>query len=86
LETSPDAFPSDKILCQWVRIQHIAEDIGLQFSMDDPAASVFISDARVQHALKGFERELEAWRKQIPSNAPGEWLLSYLCNPLAVLT
>jgi hypothetical protein len=72
LETSPDALPSDKVLCQWVRIQHISEEVGLQFSMDDQSVSVSISDAKVQHALKGFERELEAWRKQAPSNIPGE--------------
>ena len=72
LETSPYALPSDKILCQWVRIQHIAEEVGLQFSMDDPFTSMSISDAKVQHALKSFERELEAWRKQVPDNLPGE--------------
>lgn len=66
LEKSPDAAPSDRSLCQWVRSQHIAEEIGTQFSMDDPVANVSISDAKVQHALKGFERDLEKWSNQIP--------------------
>lgn len=66
LEHSPEAAPSDKALCQWVRSQHIAEEIGTQFSMDDPVANVSIADAKVQHALKGFERDLEKWRSQIP--------------------
>ena len=66
LETSPEAAPSDKALCQWVRSQHIAEEIGTQFSMDDPVASVSIADAKVQYALKGFERDLEVWSSQIP--------------------
>jgi hypothetical protein len=66
LENSHDAAPSDKALCQWVRSQHIAEEIGTQFSMDDPVANVSISDAKVQHALRGFERDLEKWSSQIP--------------------
>lgn len=66
LETSPEAARTDKALCQWVRSQHIAEEIGTQFSMDDPVANVSITDAKVQHALKGFERDLEKWSCQIP--------------------
>jgi len=66
LETSPEAAPSDKALCQWVRSQHIAEEIATQFSMDDPAARVSIADPKVQYALKGFERDLEKWSNQVP--------------------
>jgi hypothetical protein len=69
LENSPDAAPSDKSLCQWVRSQHIAEEVGAQFSMDDPAATVSISDSKVQYALKGFERDLQKWSSQIPPEA-----------------
>ncbi len=68
LETSPDAAPTDKIICQWVRSQHIAEEIGTQFSMDDPVASVSIADNRVQLSLKGFERDLEKWSAQVPTD------------------
>ncbi|KFY31054.1 hypothetical protein V493_01418 [Pseudogymnoascus sp. VKM F-4281 (FW-2241)] len=66
LETSADAAPSDKVLCQWVRSQHIAEEVGTQFSMDDSFASVSITDPKVQYALKGFERDLEHWSSHIP--------------------
>lgn len=66
LETSPEAAQSDKLLCQWVRSQHITEEIGIQFSMDDAFASVSIADPKVQYALKGFERDLEHWRNQVP--------------------
>ncbi|RKF72504.1 Transcriptional regulator WAR1 [Golovinomyces cichoracearum] len=62
LENSPLALPSDKILCQWVKSQHIAEEIGMQFSMDDPIASVNFADSQVQYSIKGFERDLEKWR------------------------
>lgn len=68
LETSADALPSDRTLCQWVRSQHIAEEVAIQFSMDDPFATVSISDSKVHHALKGFERDLANWRDHIPSD------------------
>ena len=66
LENSPEAAHSDKILCQWVRSQHIAEEVGNQFSMDDPSVSVNIADPKIQYALKGFERDIERWSTQIP--------------------
>ncbi|KAI9704891.1 MAG: hypothetical protein M1836_006671 [Candelina mexicana] len=68
LETSPEAYASDRVLCQWVRAQHMAEEIGIQFSMDDPFASCSISDSKVQYALKGFERQMEDWQSQIPKD------------------
>ncbi|KAL2065008.1 hypothetical protein VTL71DRAFT_4148 [Oculimacula yallundae] len=82
LETSPDALPTDKSFCQWIRSQHIAEDIGTQFSMDDPSATVSISDPKVQYALKGFEIELEKWVSQIPpeANSPGLLVTEHVVN------
>ena len=68
LEKHPDAAPSDKVLCQWARSQHIAEEVGTQFSMDDPGAIVSIADNKVQLSLKGFERDLEKWSNQVPAN------------------
>ncbi|KAK5002313.1 hypothetical protein LTR28_011583, partial [Elasticomyces elasticus] len=47
LESSPEAAPSDRLLCQHVKIQQICEEIGLQFLMDDPTASISISDPKV---------------------------------------
>ena len=69
LESSPEALPSDRSLCQWVRSQHIAEEVGTQFSMDDPVATVSIADTKVQYALKGFERDLEKWSSQVTPEA-----------------
>lgn len=66
LENSPEAAFSDKVLCQWVRSQRIAEEVGTQFSMDDPTANVSIADPKIQYALKGFERDLEKWSDQVP--------------------
>ncbi|KAM3086771.1 hypothetical protein ACMFMG_000895 [Clarireedia jacksonii] len=68
LETSHDAAPTDRILCQWVRSQRIAEEVGIQFSMDDPLATVSMSDQKVVYALKGFEKDLEKWSNQIPTD------------------
>jgi hypothetical protein len=59
LETSPEAFPSDKILCQHVKMAHIGENISVQFCMDDPSHEVSISEPKVIYALKIFENELK---------------------------
>ena len=66
LSTSPDALPSDKWLCHLVRAQHIAEDIGFQFSMDDPVSQLFLTDSKTQYHLKAFERQLNEWRQSTP--------------------
>jgi len=65
LENSPDACLSDKALCQWIKLQHIAEDVAFQFSMDDPTGYVALSDAKTQYALKGFKGQLDDWRKEV---------------------
>lgn len=63
LRTSPDALPSDKLFCHLVRGQHIAEDIGLEFSMDDPASQLTLTDPKTQYHLKAFERQMVAWQE-----------------------
>ncbi len=68
LESSTTALPSDKLLCQHVKLQHINEEIGLQFSMDDPSATITISDTRVQYALKAFEHQLQEWSAAMPKS------------------
>ncbi|KAK1768430.1 putative fungal-specific transcription protein [Phialemonium atrogriseum] len=68
LESSPDAAPTDKYLCHLVWCHKLAEDVGIQFSMDDPSTAVSIADARTQYALRAFERELDRYRKSIPDD------------------
>lgn len=63
LETAPDALPSDKWLCHLVRVQHIAEEVGFQFSMDDPASVISLTDPKTQYHLKAFEKQLEEWHQ-----------------------
>jgi hypothetical protein len=64
LETSPEALPSDKILCQHVKMAHIGENISVQFCMDDPSVEVAISEPKVVYALKIFENELDQVRTE----------------------
>ncbi|KAF2852513.1 hypothetical protein T440DRAFT_392138 [Plenodomus tracheiphilus IPT5] len=64
LQTSPDALPSDKLLCQQVKMAHIGEKISVQFCMDDPSIEVAISEPKVIYALKIFENELEQLRDE----------------------
>lgn len=59
LETSSEALPSDKLLCQQVKMAHIGENISIQFCMDDPSMEVAISEPKVIYALKIFENELQ---------------------------
>ncbi|KAJ6445837.1 C6 transcription factor (War1) [Purpureocillium lavendulum] len=66
LETSPDAAPTDKYLCHLVWTHRMGEEIGIQFSMDDPTPTINILDARTQYALRGFERDLEKYRGSVP--------------------
>lgn len=67
LETSEDAAPSDKYLCQLVRANRLGEEIMTQFSLDDPVMSVNLSDVRTQLTLKGFEKQLEKMKRDVPS-------------------
>lgn len=66
LESSPEAFPSDKYLCHLVWTHRLAEEVGIQFSMDDPGAFVNIAEPKVQYALRGFERDLAKYNDGIP--------------------
>ncbi|KAF7545242.1 hypothetical protein G7Z17_g9326 [Cylindrodendrum hubeiense] len=61
LETSPDAAPTDAYFCHLVWTHHLAEEVGIQFALDDPSISVSISDPRTQYALRGMERDLDKY-------------------------
>ncbi len=64
LETSPEAYPSDRLLCQQVKMARIGENISVQFCMDDPSAEIAISEPKVIYALKIFENELQQLRDE----------------------
>lgn len=65
LNTAKDALPSDRWLSHLVRAQHISEDIGLEFSMDDPACPLSLTDHKTQYHLKAFERQLREWHDAV---------------------
>ncbi|KAI0482664.1 hypothetical protein GGR56DRAFT_663474 [Xylariaceae sp. FL0804] len=66
LENSPEAAPTDRYLCHLVWTQNLAEEVGIQFSMDDPNVFPNISEAKIQYALRGFERDLAKYSDGIP--------------------
>jgi hypothetical protein len=65
LEKPDIAVKSDLYLCQWVRAQRIAEEIGQQFFMDDPSANLDVSDLSVQYILRGYEQQICQWKTQL---------------------
>jgi len=67
LETSPDALPSDRMLVQHVKLARIAEEIAIQFSMDDPNENLTITDGKVTYGIKHFEKDL---REQVRRDSP----------------
>ncbi|KAK3676704.1 hypothetical protein LTR78_003480 [Recurvomyces mirabilis] len=82
LESHPDAYPSDKLFCQHVKIQHICEDIGLQFLMDDNTATISITDPKVSYALNVLENQLKTWKEQVPQECrgPGLQFFEHVCS------
>ena len=66
LETHKEALPSDKWLACLIRGQHIVEEVGFQFSMDDPTVEISITEPKTQYHLKAFERQLAEWRSRTP--------------------
>ncbi|KAG9245992.1 hypothetical protein BJ878DRAFT_499019 [Calycina marina] len=75
LENSPEAAHSDKTLCQWVRSQKITEEVGTQFSMDDPSANVSVTDPKMQYFMKAFEKDLDNWSNQISAGVQSPALI-----------
>ncbi|KAF3925328.1 hypothetical protein ABW20_dc0108847 [Dactylellina cionopaga] len=66
IEKCPDATLHDRIICQWVKLQRITEEVGIAFGYEDAVAKVNLAETRIQFALKGFERQLEEWEKNLP--------------------
>ena len=61
LMTSPDAAPTDRLLCQHVKLQRICEEVGQQFRMHDPSATISLDDSQVAYNVRHFENELKRW-------------------------
>jgi hypothetical protein len=63
LSSEPRALPSDEWLCDLIRLEHIAEDASVVFSMDDPGSIVTFRDVKIQYQMGGFRQRLENWRR-----------------------
>ena len=74
LETSPLAAPSDKLIAQWAKSQHIMERIMPQFVLDEDHSNITLADPSTQAALVGYEKELNQWRDQVPGDVRGRKL------------
>jgi hypothetical protein len=79
LETAPDAYPSDTLFCQHVKLAHIAEDIAQTFSLDDTCSSASLADRKVIYGIKRFERDLNDRVKKDPPN-PALRLCEHVTN------
>ena len=66
LESSPDAAPSDRVLCQWVKRQHLVEEVMEKFHTDELTDAASASDPIIHNIVKSFEEKLNSWRKNIP--------------------
>ncbi|KAJ2966087.1 hypothetical protein NUW58_g10751 [Xylaria curta] len=66
LESSPAATPSDRCLCHLVWTHRLAEEVGIQFSFDDPSVFVNITETRVQYVLRKFETDLAKYGESMP--------------------
>jgi hypothetical protein len=64
LETSPEALPSDRLLCQQVKMARTGERISVEFAMDDPSVDVAIADPKTIYAIKLFEIELKGLKEE----------------------
>lgn len=69
LESSQDALESDKTLCQLVRLQRLADELGSKVSLDH-VCHIDVSDPKIECALKEFERHLNDWHEQILEAKP----------------
>jgi hypothetical protein len=89
LESSPEATSSDKRLIAWVKLQRIMEAASSALGFDDPSAEITLTDPRTQLSLKGFEKQLEDWKRNIdPDVMNGTFLSRYHSGliPLADMT
>ncbi|CAG7556976.1 unnamed protein product [Fusarium equiseti] len=68
LQSSPDAAPTDAYFCHIVWAHHLSEEVGIQFSLDDPTTDINMSDPRIQYILRGLEQELKQYKEKVPQD------------------
>ncbi|KAF9879713.1 hypothetical protein CkaCkLH20_02524 [Colletotrichum karsti] len=74
LQTNVKAAPTDRYFCHLVWTHRLAEEVGTQFAMDDPAVVPNITDSRTQYSLRMLERDLEKYSQAVPEEEMGATL------------
>lgn len=64
--SKPDALPGDRWLACLGNLIHIAEEVSIVFSMDDPTSPISFVESKTQYHLKAFEKQLAQWRQSVP--------------------
>lgn len=65
LERSPHR--TDQHLAIWFQLQRITDEAMSSFGLDDTSTTSPLTESRVQAVLRWFDKQLETWRKNIPS-------------------
>ncbi|EAW22304.1 Zn(II)2Cys6 transcription factor [Aspergillus fischeri NRRL 181] len=65
LEASPVALPSDRLLCQHIRLQHITEEFVMHLSMEETSAPEKSRAIQIQVTHRAFKRQLNEWRRDV---------------------
>ncbi|KAE8316518.1 hypothetical protein BDV41DRAFT_573800 [Aspergillus transmontanensis] len=86
LETSPDTFPSDKVLCQHIRLQRITEEAAMQLSLKDSSASQWSRAIQIQTSYTLSKRQLSDWRNSIRALQLSYHFSSLYLNEVAFCT
>ncbi|KAJ5170332.1 Transcription factor, partial [Penicillium coprophilum] len=65
LENSPHQM--DKHVAMWFELQRITDEAMSSFGLDDTSTTSPLTESRVQAVLRWFDKRLETWKKNIPS-------------------
>ena len=66
LEAEAHCIASDRELCRWVRLANLADDVGIQFSIEDPSFCNGLEDGGVRFVLRGFKSQLHKYSTECP--------------------
>jgi hypothetical protein len=66
LERSP--HKTDQHLAVWFELQRITDEAMSSFGLDDTSASSPLTESRVQAVLRWFDKRMEAWKKNTPTD------------------
>ncbi|KAJ5374019.1 Transcription factor [Penicillium concentricum] len=65
LENSPHR--TDQHVAMWFELQRITDEAMSSFGLDDTSTTSPLTESRVQAVLRWFDKRIETWKKNIPS-------------------